>query len=117
VAIGRHAEGETVEAAVTFDAPVRVETAGGAPTLALIANGGIRLASYASGTGTETLTFAWRVGEADGSVAAPVRVAASGRGSLSFARSSGATARPGVSLTRRTIAQVEFTAECQSQQP
>ena len=75
---GAYTEGETVEAAVTFDAPVTVETADGAPTLALIANGGIRLAAYASGSGTERLVFAWRVGEADGPVAAPVRVAASG---------------------------------------
>ena len=80
---GAWAAGETVEAAVTFDAPVTVGTEDGTPTLALIldtraANGGIRLASYASGSGTETLTFAWRVGEADGPVAAPVRVAASG---------------------------------------
>ena len=75
---GAYAAGGTVEAAVTFDAPVTVGTEDGTPTLALIANGGIRLASYASGAGTETLTFAWRVGEADGSVAAPVRVAASG---------------------------------------
>ena len=75
---GAWAAGATVEAEVTFDAPVTVGTEDGTPTLALIANGGIRLASYASGTGTETLTFAWRVGEADGPVAAPVRVAASG---------------------------------------
>ena len=75
---GAFAVGATVEAEVTFDAPVTVGTEDGTPTLALIANGGIRLASYASGTGTETLTFAWRVGEADGPVAAPVRVAASG---------------------------------------
>ena len=75
---GAFAVGATVEAEVTFDAPVTVGTEDGAPTLALIANGGIRLASYASGSGTETLTFAWRVGEADGPVAAPVRVAASG---------------------------------------
>ena len=75
---GAYAVGETVEAAVTFDAPVTVGTADGAPTLALIANGGIRRAAYASGSGTERLVFAWRVGEADGPVAAPVRVAASG---------------------------------------
>ena len=75
---GAYTEGETVEAAVTFDAPVTVGTEDGAPTLALIANGGIRLAAYASGSGTERLVFAWRVGEADGPVAAPVRVAASG---------------------------------------
>ncbi len=80
---GAWAEGETVEAAVTFDAPVRVDTEGGAPTLALIAdtraaNGGIRRAAYVSGTGTARLVFAYRVTEADGRVQAPVRVAASG---------------------------------------
>ena len=75
---GAWAAGGTVEAAVTFDAPVTVGTEHGVPTLALIANGGIRQAAYASGSGTERLVFAWRVAEADGSVAAPVRVAASG---------------------------------------
>ena len=70
--------GETVEAEVTFDAPVRVETEGGAPTLALIANGGILQAAYVSGSGTERLAFAYRVAEADGNLATPVRVAASG---------------------------------------
>ena len=78
VAIGRHAEGETVEAAVTFDAPVTVGTADGAPTLALIANGGIRRAAYVSGSGTARLAFAYRAVEADGSLDAAVRVAASG---------------------------------------
>ncbi len=75
---GVYGEGETVEAAVTFDAPVTVGTADGTPTLALIANGGIRRAAYVSGTGTERLAFAYRVVEADGPVRAPVRVASSG---------------------------------------
>ena len=75
---GVYGEGETVEAAVTFDAPVTVVTADGTPTLALIANGGIRRAAYVSGSGTERLAFAYRVVEADGPVRAPVRVAASG---------------------------------------
>ena len=75
---GAYAVGGTVEAAVTFDAPVTVGTEDGAPTLALIANGGIRRAAYVSGSGTERLLFAYRIVEADGPVAAPVRVAASG---------------------------------------
>ena len=75
---GAYTEGETVEAAVTFDAPVTVGTADGTPTLALIANGGIRRAAYVSGSGTGRLAFAYRVVEADGPVRAPVRVAASG---------------------------------------
>ena len=73
-----YSEGETVEAAVTFDAPVRVETGDGTPTLALIANGGIRRAAYVSGSGTARLVFAYRAVEADGSLGAAVRVAASG---------------------------------------
>ena len=74
---GAYTEGETIEASVTFDAPVRVETEGGAPTLALIANGGIRRAAYVSGSGTARLVFAYRAVEADGSLGAAVRVAAS----------------------------------------
>ena len=97
---GAFAVGATVEAEVTFDAPVTVGTEDGAPTLALIANGGIRLASYASGTGTETLTFAWRVGEADGPVAAPVRVAASGL-KLNGGTIASAAGRAGVARLRR----------------
>ena len=75
---GVYTEGETVEAAVTFDASVRVDTANGTPTLALIANDGIRRAAYVSGSGTERLAFAYRVVAADGSVVAAVRAAASG---------------------------------------
>ena len=73
-----YTEGETVEAAVTFDAAVAVETEGGVPTLALIANGGIRRAAYVSGSGTARLVFAYRAVEADGSLGAAVRAAASG---------------------------------------
>ena len=69
--------GEAVAAAVTFDAAVRVEGSGGTPTLALIADGRIVRASYASGSGTARLVFAYRVGEDDGSLRA-VRVASSG---------------------------------------
>ena len=75
---GAYTEGEAVEAEVTFDAAVEVDTTDGTPTLALIANGGIRRAAYVSGSGTATLAFAYRAVEADGSLAAPARVAASG---------------------------------------
>ena len=74
---GVYTEGETVEAAVTFSAPVTVGTDGGTPTLALIADGRILRAPWASGSGTARLVFAWTVTEAEGSVSA-VRVAASG---------------------------------------
>ena len=74
---GVYTEGETVEAAVMFDAPVMVDTSGGTPTLALIADGTILRAVYVSGSGTARLAFAYRVSEADGSLGA-VRVAASG---------------------------------------
>ncbi len=75
---GAYTEGETVEAAVTFDAPVDVDTEGGVPTLALIANDGIRRAAYVSGSGTARLVFAYRAVAADGSLGASVRAAASG---------------------------------------
>ena len=74
---GVYGQGETVEAAVTFSAPVTVGTGGGAPTLALIADGRVVSAAYASGSDTERLVFAWRVSEADGAPSA-VRAAASG---------------------------------------
>ena len=76
---GVYTERETIQAAVTFDAPVTVDTSDGTPTLALIVGGTIRQASYASGSGTARLVFAYRVTEADGSLGA-VRVAASGLG-------------------------------------
>ena len=75
---GAYTEGETIEAAVTFDAAVDVDTAGGVPTLALIANDGIRRAAHVSGSGTARLVFAYRVVAADGRVRAAVRAAASG---------------------------------------
>ena len=75
---GAYTEGETVEAAVTFDAPVDVDTEGGVPTLALIANDGIRRAAYVSGSGTARLVFAYRAVAADESLGASVRAAASG---------------------------------------
>ena len=74
---GAWGEGETVEAAVTFERAVAVDAEGGTPTLALIVDGTIRRAAYAGGDGTERLAFAYRVAKADGTLRA-VRVAASG---------------------------------------
>ena len=74
---GAYTEGERIEAAVTFSAPVRVATDDGTPTLALIVDGTIRRAAYVSGSGTASLVFAYPVSEADGALRA-VRVAASG---------------------------------------
>ena len=74
---GAYTEGETVRTAVTFSVPVRVDTSAGTPTLALIADGRVLRAAYASGSGTARLVFGYRVQEEDGSLGA-VRVAASG---------------------------------------
>ena len=48
----------TVEATVTFSAPVKVEQTAGTPTLALIMDGTIQHAGYVSGSGTTQLVFA-----------------------------------------------------------
>ncbi|MCY4119879.1 MAG: SwmB domain-containing protein [Acidobacteria bacterium] len=79
---GAYTEGERIEAAVTFSAPVRVDTDNGTPTLALIADTGaggatVRRASWASGSRSKRLVFAYTVTKADGSLRA-ARVAASG---------------------------------------
>ena len=79
---GAYTEGERIEAAVTFSTPVRVDTANGTPTLALIVDSGaggatVRRASYASGSGSKRLVLAYTVTKADGSLRA-ARVAASG---------------------------------------
>ena len=66
-----------VEAAVTFSAPVKVERTGGTPTLALIADGTIRRAGYASGLGHCAAVFAYRAVETVDNPDA-VRVAAAG---------------------------------------
>ena len=68
---------KTIEAAVKFSAPVKIEQTAGAPTLALIAGGTVRRAAYASGSGTARLVFAYAPGATDGSPET-VRVAASG---------------------------------------
>ncbi|MCY4374142.1 MAG: fibronectin type III domain-containing protein, partial [Spirochaetaceae bacterium] len=97
---GVYTRDETVEAAVTFSTPVTVDTSGGTPTLALIANGSIRRADYASGSGTARLVFSYPVTEADGSLRAE-GVAASGLmlGGGTIVGVSGTTAELGFGAT------------------
>ena len=59
--------GETVEAEIRFTEIVTVDTSAGSPTLGVTIDGARREAVYASGSGTDTLRFAWTVtGEAAG---------------------------------------------------
>ena len=58
--------GETVEAALEFSAPVTLTApAGAAPTLAVLLDGVRREAAWTGGSGTERLTFSYRVTAAD----------------------------------------------------
>ena len=61
--------GESVEVAVTFEEPVTVDTEAGTPTLRARVGAGTYAIPYASGTGTDTLTFA--VTREDGAAPAP----------------------------------------------
>ena len=61
--------GETVEVAVTFEEPVTVDTEAGTPTLRARVGAATYAIPYASGTGTDTLTFA--VTREDGAAPAP----------------------------------------------
>ena len=58
-------EGDTITVSVTMDQIVTVDTAGGTPTLAINIGGVIRQATYASGSGTDTLTFTYDVVDGD----------------------------------------------------
>ena len=70
--------GETVEAELRFSAPVTVSgPEGAAPALALLIDGARRTAAYASGSGTDTLRFAWTV-PAEDAGARKARVAPDG---------------------------------------
>ena len=62
---GAYAQSERIEARVTFDTPVTVDTTGGAPALGLALGGMRRDASYESGSGTDTLVFAHTVSAGD----------------------------------------------------
>ena len=100
--------GERVEARVRFGVPVRVALpAGGrAPELLLAFYGGggrvtsFGRAAYTGGSGTETLSFAYTVTEADagaGSVVVPRNALRSGDASIEHASGAPARARAGVS--------------------
>ena len=68
--------GDDIEVTLGFTEAVTVDTAGGTPTVGLTVGGTARTAPYASGTGTASLTFAYRVTAQDGTVSA-VEVTAS----------------------------------------
>ena len=104
--------GERVEARVRFAVPVRVALpAGGqAPELLLAFYGGggrvtsFGRAAYTGGSGTETLSFAYTVTEADagaGSVVVPRNALRSGDASIEHASGAPARARAGVSRPSR----------------
>ena len=61
--------GETVEVAVTFEEPVTVDTEAGTPTLRARVGAATYAIPYASGTGTDTLTFS--ITREDGAAPAP----------------------------------------------
>ena len=69
--------GDTVEAVVQFSEAVTVDTAGGAPALAILLGGQRREAAYASGSGTAALVFHYVVAQADDGASA-ARVVAGG---------------------------------------
>ncbi len=62
---GGYKVGDTIYETVTFDQVVTVDAAGGAPTLLLETGTVDRKASYVSGSGTNTLTFAYTVQAGD----------------------------------------------------
>ena len=61
--------GERVEVAVTFEEPVTVDTEAGTPTLRALVGASAYAIPYATGTGTDTLTFA--ITREDGAAPAP----------------------------------------------
>ncbi|MFC1767888.1 hypothetical protein ACFLZ2_05010 [Candidatus Margulisiibacteriota bacterium] len=63
-AAGSYKEGQTIAVRVAFDEPVTVNTSGGTPTLDLN-SGGSAVATYNSGSGTDTLIFNYTVGAGD----------------------------------------------------
>ncbi len=65
---GSWTDGDTVRLTLGFSEPVTVATAGGTPAVGIALDGGARQATYASGTGTATLAFAYAVTADDGTV-------------------------------------------------
>ena len=66
---GSWTAGEAAEVRVAFAEPVAVDTAEGTPSIELLPGGGAaRQAAYASGSGTDTLVFAYTLAAADGAV-------------------------------------------------
>ena len=61
--------GDNVEVAVTFEEPVTVDTEAGTPALRALVGSASYAIPYASGTGTDTLTFS--IAQEDGAVPAP----------------------------------------------
>ena len=62
---GAYGPGQTILVTVSFDANVLVDTSGGSPNLLLETGTIDRVASYVSGSGTNTLTFAYTVQSGD----------------------------------------------------
>ncbi|MBB4665196.1 hypothetical protein BDZ31_004817 [Conexibacter arvalis] len=65
--------GGTVAIRVRFDRPVAVRTSGGRPVLLLASGAASGVATYAGGSGSDTLTFAYTVAEGDASAALDYR--------------------------------------------
>ncbi|PAU65348.1 DUF4347 domain-containing protein, partial [Pseudomonas indica] len=62
---GGYKVGDTIQVTVTFDQAVNVDTTGGVPTLLLETGSVDRLATYVSGSGSNTLTFTYTVQAGD----------------------------------------------------
>lgn len=58
---GVYQTGDTLALTVQFNAPVAVTTAGGVPYIDMIIGSSTRALAYASGSGTDTLTFSYTV--------------------------------------------------------
>ena len=62
---GGYKVGDVIQVTVTFDQAVNVDTTGGVPTLLLETGSVDRLATYVSGSGSNTLTFTYTVQAGD----------------------------------------------------
>ena len=69
--------GDDIEVTLAFTEAVTVDTTGGTPSVGLTVGGTARRAAHASGTGTASLTFAYRVSADDGTVSAVTVTASS----------------------------------------